>query len=810
MLRASRSSLVFRISLIILSAIPASAQVLSYSTYLANSVLGSSIGVNGTGEACVFASSFTTKLDSNGSPIYSVAFFPPGRAIVAIDSQGNCYVAAAGTITPTPGAFQSTPKLSGSGQFVMKFDGAGKTLYATYLGGSGSDVPNGLAVDGDGNVYITGSTSSNDFPTLHAVQATLSGAEDVFIAALNATGTALIYSTYWGGASHDDGRSIAVDNTKNAYITGATSSTDFPTVSPLQSVVAGAFVTKLDPSGMPIYSTYLGGVSTVGSAGAAITADPDGNAYVAGSAGAGFTLASPFQSTTVAQSAFVSKLNADGSALLYSTYLGELTSPVGIVVDSARQAYVAGDVLVNSTPPGSIPLASPIQNSFGTGTSDGFVAVLSSAGTSLVFSSYLGGDNDSVSGLGIDSATNLYLTGSATGPFPIANASNGVYLPLQPIMHGFSPGPQGYVLKINPLTGTALSHPTTVDFRPDPLPVDNSVTATVLVANTSASGDISFSNIAVAGDYSETDNCPQTLLPATNCKFQVTFTPTAGGERAGSITLTDTAPGSPHVISLIGKGLVPQVSLSPSPLTFVSQVVGTSSTSQVVTLVNTGGAGLAISNIATTGDFSESNNCGTLLSPTGSCRISVLFSPTAIGNRTGVLSIVDSASDSPQTREPVRHRSRSKPRVGSAARGTSTATVLAAGMPATYSLSIGGSGKSGTASLSCTGAPKGASCSLPPTENVDAVIPVTFAVSVTTTSRNQSALRAPGFLGSSWLWAVAILGLLLPPMVGNKRSRSKAQSAIPSTDAGLVGLFWRQRRWQQSPRKPERHAGRDL
>ena len=278
--RVFRPFLVFCAGLVLLSSFSVSAQVLSYSTYLRDISAGRSIAVNGAGEACVFADILTAKLDSNGSIIYSIAATASITA-VAIDTQGNCYMAGVGIINPTPGAFQSTKPFGG--QFVMKVDGAGNTLYATYLGGSGGDRPNGLAVDGDGNVYIAGSTASNDFPTLHAFQLTLAGRQDVFMAALNATGTALIYSTYWGGVGDDSSTSIAVDDAKNAYITGSTSTSDFPTVSPLQGALAGgAFVTKLDPSGMPIYSTYLGGPGPVKSVGTAIAADSNGNAYITG------------------------------------------------------------------------------------------------------------------------------------------------------------------------------------------------------------------------------------------------------------------------------------------------------------------------------------------------------------------------------------------------------------------------------------------------------------------------------------------------------------------------------------------------
>jgi hypothetical protein len=121
----------------------------------------------------------------------------------------------------------------------VKFDGTGNIVYGTYLGGSDQDFPQGLATDSNGNVYLTGFTRSNDFPTLHAFQTTLHGEQDAFIAVLNSTGTALIYATYLGGAAGESGRAIGVDDAKNAYITGSTFSTDFPTVSPLQGALRG-------------------------------------------------------------------------------------------------------------------------------------------------------------------------------------------------------------------------------------------------------------------------------------------------------------------------------------------------------------------------------------------------------------------------------------------------------------------------------------------------------------------------------------------------------------------------------------------
>jgi hypothetical protein len=756
-------------------------QMLSYSSYLntgyQNPALTGPIAVNGSGQTCVFGQTALSELRNDGSVIYSVSNLFSGNFLgfVAIDSQGNCYVATTGTITPTAGAFQSAPKAVGiPSQFVAKVNGSGSVVYATYLGGSGTDSPGGIAVDGSGNVYVTGQTNSNDYPILNAFQPTIATAPDAYITALNATGTALLYSTYWGGNGRDEGSSIAIDATSDAYITGWTASSNFPTVAPFQGSLpttqGNAFAIKLNATGTPVYSTYIGGSG--GSTGVAITADTNGSAYVAGNAGTGFPLVNPIQSSALGVSAFVSKFSPDGSALVYSTYLGESTTAIAVQVDSAGQAYLAGDDSVNGTSQ-NVPLVSPIQaDSVGGETQsfeDTFVSVVSASGASVLFSTWLGGYSDSPSGLGIDSAGNIYLSLYAIGPVPIVNAANGVYIPLaMEYSTVFDPG-QVLVSKIVLSAGPSLSYPTTVDLRGVPTPVGSPLnTVTVLLASTSATADVAISNIAINGDFSQTNNCPQTLLAATSCEFQVIFSPTAAGQRTGNIAITDNAPGSPHVIALIGTGTVPQVSLAPSSLTFVSQVIGTSSAAQNVTLSDTGTATLNISGISVVGDFSESNNCGLGVAATFSCQIAVVFAPSATGTRTGTLTIVDNAAGSPHTVSLTGTGASPGLGLGLPTGGSGSATVTA-GTTAAYTLSVGGAGLAGTASLTCTGAPTGADCSVPATVNISSTSAATLNVSVSTTSRTMAALRSPAFRHLGSLWATALMGCMFFSLSGRNR-----------------------------------------
>jgi hypothetical protein len=386
--------------------------VLSFSTYLGGSSVdvGNSIYVDGAGQAYV-----TGSTQSSGTP----AGFPT-----------------------TSGAFQ-TDNAGSTDAFVTKLNDTGTALvYSTYLGGSSNDVGNGIYVDGFGNAYVTGSTTSSDFPTSSgAFQTSYGGGGDAFVTKLNPAGTGVsdrLYSTYLGGSSADIGNSIFVDGFGNAYVTGSTTSSDFPTSSgAFQTSYGGggdAFVTKLNPAGTGVsdrlYSTYLGGSSA--DIGNSIFVDGFGNAYVTGSTQssgtpAGFpTTLGAFQTDNAGSTdAFVTKLNPAGtgvSDLVYSTYLGGSSADVGngIYVDGAGQAYVTGSTQSSGLAPAGFPTTSgAFQTSYG-GGGDAFVTKLNAAGMGLVDSSYLGGAGEDVGkGIFVDGAGNAYVTGSTTSdPFP--------------------------------------------------------------------------------------------------------------------------------------------------------------------------------------------------------------------------------------------------------------------------------------------------------------------------------------------------------------------------------------------------------
>ena len=296
--------------------------------------------------------------------------------------------------------------------------------YSTYLGGSSHDWGKGIAVDSTGNVYVTGETRSSDFPTQNPHDSSLDQISDAFVTKLSSSGNTLIYSTYLGGDNQDRGESIAVDSSGNAYITGLTHSSDFPTQNPFQDSNANegsgnAFVAKLSSSGNTlIYSTYLGGNS--GSGGSGIAVDSSGNAYITGETSSDFPTQNPYQGSSGGGSdAFVTKLSSSGNTLIYSTYLGGSGRDFGrgIAVDSEGNAYVTG----NTSSP-NFPIQNPFQSTLDP-TADAFITKLSSSGNTLVYSTYFGGSGtEGARDIAVDNSGNAYVTGSTgTSNFPTQN-----------------------------------------------------------------------------------------------------------------------------------------------------------------------------------------------------------------------------------------------------------------------------------------------------------------------------------------------------------------------------------------------------
>lgn len=365
---------------------------------------------------------------------------------IAVDAAGNAYVTGSTfslNFPTTAGALKTVLAPNGSNvlwmdAFVTKLNPTGTGfVYSTFYGGaSGSEIGTGIAVDAQGNAYITGTTTSPDLPTVNAAQTTKGAADDAFVAKLNATGSSLIYSTFLGGNSTDLGGRIAVDpQTGDAVVGGAESSPNFPTTpgafrsAPCPGAncipfTSDAYVAKYNSVGGLQFVTVLGGDAGMGGPVNGVALDSTGNIFLAGSASGNKFPATAGSFQTVnsgGTDAFVAKMNSTGTALIYGTYLGgglESDRATAIALDSAGNAYVTGQTESAPFP----TTTGAFDNSFN-GGEDTFVTKFNPTGSALVFSTFLGGTAaDRGRGIAVDATGNVYVTSETTGGFPILNS----------------------------------------------------------------------------------------------------------------------------------------------------------------------------------------------------------------------------------------------------------------------------------------------------------------------------------------------------------------------------------------------------
>jgi uncharacterized protein (TIGR03437 family) len=449
-------------------------------------------------------------------PVLSYATYLGGSAnddvrAIRVDAAGNIYVAGITLSTdfPVVNALQATYGGTGGANrgdiIVAKFNPAGALVYSTYLGGSSDEDVYTMAVDATGAVYLAGATLSTNYPLANALQSTRrTQAFTVCATKLNATGNALVYSTYLGGSSAELAYGLAVDDAGAAYVTGGTNSADFPLVNALQANLGGGpfdlFVTKINPAGSAlVFSTFLGGSQR--DEGYGIAVDAAGNVYVAGRTNStNFPLANALQPNFAGiDDAFIVKINSAGSALVYSTYLGgagyeEIN---GVAVDRNGNAYVSG--YSAST---NFPTANAFQPNYGGGARDAFVSKLNSSGNALVYSTYLGGAAiDYAIRIAIDGAGNAYVAGQTTSAnFPLARS-------LQSALRGTS---DAFVTKLNDagrIAWSTLFGGSGSDGVPD-LAVD-------------AAGNVYAAGLTRSSDFTVTPNAAQNALKGSADGFIV-------------------------------------------------------------------------------------------------------------------------------------------------------------------------------------------------------------------------------------------------------------------------------------------------
>lgn len=602
---------------------------------------------------------------------------------IAVDSAGNAFLAGftsnpVGTFTTN--AFQ-TPQVNGATYgggpfdgFVMKImpagNGAADLSYATFLGGTNSDKALAITVGANlpATAYVTGSTQSSNFPTdgsITALQTGLKGTTNAFLSVISqspTTGmTSLAYSSYLGGSETDTGQSVWFGAVNQIYVTGTTTSWDFPWQDNFQPFNGDSdvFVTKLDPTSSAaaslLYSTPLGGTApvgaTAGTSGNAIAVDSSGNAYVAGATstadfpragnpmnGIQITCASCQQSPPE-NDAFVVKITpsaaANPSVAFNSANVNFGLQPVGIPNNAQLPVAImnTGDAPLSIS---SISVTGANSGDFSVVNPEPCLASPIDAGSSCAFE--------------------MQFAASVVGP-------EGAFLSVSDSAPG---NPQVLALLGTGAGPLAVPSPPSINFGS--VPVGTSPSQAITLMNT-GNQTLLITNIAVAGNNIaqfplSADTCTSSLSPGVSCGFSITFTPSATGTFSATVNVTDNSgnlSGAVQVIPLSGTATpaAPLLNISPTALAFAAQAVGSTSGNQVVTVVNQGSGSLNISGITIIGSGASSfaivpagsNPCpssGTLASA-ASCTVTINFAPLSSGTKSASLSLSDNAAGSPQT-----------------------------------------------------------------------------------------------------------------------------------------------------------------
>ncbi|HEV2350698.1 MAG TPA: SBBP repeat-containing protein [Terriglobia bacterium] len=816
--------------------------VLIYSTYLGGSGgdAGYGIAVDSAGEAFVTGTTasnnfpitsavqtnyagdgdvFVVKLTAAGTGVLYSTYLGGGGAdtgtSIAIDSSGNAYVAGKTTSPDFPvttGVFQ--PVYGGEGDgFITKIAPAGSSLvYSSFIGGSASDSVQALAIDSSGSAYLTGSTESSDFPTVTPLQigndgcSVVNGSQsctpDAFVVKVSPSGASKVYSTYLGGSSADNGQGIAVDASGNVYVAGYTFSTDFPTQNAFQSSNRGgadAFITELNATGTElISSTYFGGSGLDRAFGLAL--DATGNIYIAGDSNStDFPTANAFQAKNDGQGdAFICKFAPGATSLVFSTFLGGTGTDqaTAIALDSSGNAYVTG--FTNSS---DFLAADPLQrilgifgaSSCGAGAcSDAFAAEIRSSGE-LVYSTYLGGNGtDFGQAVAVDSSGQAYITGATNSlNFPVmARASQGAYA-------GTASSTNAFIAKINSADAAAVAlNPQSINFGNQSLNTPSDPLSVTLI--NAGSSPLSINTISASGDFSQTNNCGSSV-PAGggNCSIQITFTPATIGNITDQISITDNAAGSPQQITVTGNGVASSLgslTFTPPSITFPAITVGATSPAQIVRVANTGKASVTLSSISLTGNFAESNTCGSLpniLNVGDGCSISIVFTPTLSGNQSGTLTVTSNAAGAAQT-VPLSGTGNA---VFSLAANARSSSIQIGTASTTFTVSAAAAASfTGNITLACT---SGATCSFNPstiTAGQSSIVTVSgltastanpFNFSVTGTNGGQNASVALTIFFSDF----AVLGAPPYTSVSAGKSALYTVTVTPSNNFNGVVLL---------------------
>lgn len=588
-----------------------------------------------------YTDAFITKLNPTGESIVYSTYLGgsgfDGGSAVAVDQSGQAYLAGGvGSLDfpTTPGAFMTTcpSSFSCNTPFVAKFSPDGHLLYSTLTGGS-NNAASGLAVDSYGGAYIVGTAASNDMPVVNAFEPNFPGflctsCNTAFLQKLNPDGSALVYSTYFGGTGtggvpFTTGNGVAVDKDGDAYIVGSTAS--IPTHNPIQPGPGGttAYIAKFTPDGTALsYATYFGGSGGDSAVGVAV--DPLGNAHITGTSGScDFPLS--FHAFNADCSAnrfdtkvFVAVLDPDGDRVVFSTFLGS-GFVSAIAVDSEGDTFIDGSTAAVDFPVRKAIQASP-QASLG--NSNAFVSEFNLEGR-LVFSTYLGGQAGAqATGIAADREHHLFVTGASQGDFPILHP---LQLPTsQSCCYSF------FIARIDP-----EDHHPEISLSPRSSPV--------LSLRNVSSSLLSIASITPSSNFTKGGNCVDRLAPGTVCTLVLQGA--ADQQTVGTVTIATNASHSPQIFKInkspFGDNVGPLVTIAPIFINFPQQLVNTPSALQTVIISNAGLQPASITEIAVvSGDFSQTNDCPSILIPPSFCTVRVQFQPGSSFSSGGQLAIV--------------------------------------------------------------------------------------------------------------------------------------------------------------------------
>ena len=530
--------------------------------------------------------------------------------------------------------------------------------YSTLIGSNMSTTVQGVAVDPSGDVLITGTTFATNYPAVNAFQSTNAGYTDVFVTKLSPAGDRILFSTYLGGSGFDTGRAIAVDTAGNAYITGNVGGQDFPTtpgafMNTCPGVCNTPFISKFQSDGTLAYSTFMGGSNI---SAWAIAADSAGAAYITGTAAStDLPLVNAFQSTPAG--GFVQKLNPAGSALDYSTYLGGgIDSGLGITVDSTGSAYVVGDTMASN-----FPVKNPIQMSLVGINPNAFITKFSPDGTSLIFSTYLGGtspfffsyDGDYAKGVSVDPMGNVHVVGTSSScEFPLTLTA----LNTDCVNVGYDQ--KVFVLTLNP-AGSQIMFSTFLrsGFA---YGIATDATGNSYVTGTTTSNNFPVLNPIESTSQRSTSTSFISELDLTGkLKFSTYLGATSGGSQAAGIAVD--SKGGIYVAGA-GQGDFPLLNPIPSQILqstydtlFVSKISPKNQAqfslsprvSPTLALRNVSSAPLTISSITSSSNFVQGGTCGTSLAAGTGCTL--ILQGADDHKRTGTVTIASNAHMNPQT-----------------------------------------------------------------------------------------------------------------------------------------------------------------